>query len=205
MAVLQRRDPALAADRIKNAIGGEVEVRVVNRQVCVILTPLMADRVADQLAAPAPSAPRMPTAAEAVRVAVPVAPRPGDDLRDYFAPLGLGLDQRPATRPAHRPTASPAPVQDAAPRVIEDWPPVVISEHEPVVIAQRQPEPLAAPNFLNDLPPLVLEDFAPAATPDISGDAGESDEAKARANRAPQWVRRLEGAVRDELDWYRHR
>jgi hypothetical protein len=115
MAVLQRRDPALSADRLKNALTRDAEVRVVNRQICIIMTPLAADELATQLLAPKP-APAAPPAQVAGRADLDRLPaRAYDDVNPWpvRGAVEANVVERPRPAPTslvatnHRPPATP--------------------------------------------------------------------------------------------------
>jgi hypothetical protein len=224
MAVLQRRDPAKSATRLQTALGRDVEVQVVNRQVCVIMTPLAADQLATRLLVPKPATPRSATDVDARQEIVPAGSSDfAADVRELLPPL-LMAEPRPIVR------VDPPPVVisefDVDLRVhlpalvFEDLPPEVVETPEAAVTVTERDllEDLspfgfenASPSDLENLPPFVHRDVHHDAQQDVSEpaadepDRGDLDGSRDHQDRRPEWIRRVEGAVRDELDWYRRR
>ena len=191
---------------------------MVNRQVCVIMTPLAADQLATRLLAPKPVAPRGETDvnarhesshAEASGFAV--------DVRDLLPPL-----LRQEARPIVRVDPPPVIVSDFVADLRAQLPAMVFEDLPPAGIATSEVA-LSKPDLLDDLPPFGFEDPSPSdldnlppfVHPDVrqvdselaavEPESGESSPSRDREDRRPEWIRRVEGAVRDELDWYRSR
>jgi hypothetical protein len=213
MAVLQRRDPAKAATRLQHAVGKDVEVHVVNRQVCVIMTPLVADQLASRLQIPKSVARRAAAdqaGADSPQVVISddrpvVIPDPAPVVVDRLSSLGedhwpsVKGDSPPIVIEDFWPLAAPEP----APVTMVEFPPVFVIEHTLPKLEDHQDELVEPAVSLS-----VLDE--PVASPFDEPTLGEPDSeqpenAPALGSRTPGWVRRFETAVKDELDWYRHR